>query len=251
MKVDVVVDVGNTRIKWGRCGEDRVLARVSLPPDGPRAWAAQATEWDLPIPLCWAVSGVHPERRDRFVEWLRQRGDMVIVLDNGDQLPISVKVEKPQAVGIDRLLDAVAARFLGGRADAIVVIDAGTAVTVDLLTSDGAFVGGAIFPGLRLMAGVLHEHTALLPLIDITHPNPALPGKDTAAAIRAGVYWAVVGGIKALIRQLLGQVDSRRGKVFITGGDAGLLLPVLDPSVEYWPTLTLEGIRIAAEALPG
>ena len=108
----------------------------------------------------------------------------------------------------------------------------------------------ANFPGFRLMAEVLHDHTALLPLVHIEEPNPPVPGTDTPAAICAGVYWAVTGGVKALIRQLTGQAGSRRGKVFITGGDAHLLLAVLEPDIEYCPTLTLEGVRIAAEALP-
>ena len=69
--------------------------------------------------------------------------------------------------------------------------------------------------------------------------------------MEAGIYWAVAGGIKALIRHLKGRAqDARHSVVFLTGGDAGRLLPVMDSDVIFWPEMTLEGIRLAAEALP-
>jgi type III pantothenate kinase len=250
MNVDIVVDVGNTRIKWGQCRDQRVHGYVSLPPDDAGAWAYQAAEWHLREQLGWAVSGVNPPRRDRLIDWIRQRGDTVYLLDDYRNLPLRVRVPAPARVGIDRLLNAVATRMSAGRCHCI-VIDAGSAVTVDWIDDEGSFRGGAIFPGLRLMAQALNRYTALLPLVEVREPNPPLPGDDTPSAIQAGVFWAVAGGIRALIRQLQAQISSsRRWKVFLTGGDAGALLPVMDRDFEYWPQMTLEGIRISAEALP-
>jgi type III pantothenate kinase len=251
MKVDVVVDVGNTRIKWGRCTEDGVVEITSLPPDDPRPWTEQLKDWKVTQPLNWGVSGVHPARRDRFVEWLRQRGDRAEVLDNYQQLPIVVRVPDPEKVGIDRLLNAVAAKIGAGRFDSIIIVDAGTAVTVDLVDQDGAFRGGAILPGFHLMTQSLHDYTALLPLVDVRESNPRLPGNNTESAIEAGVFWAVTGGVRALIRQLTARSGSHRGpEIFITGGNAELLLPVLEKEVRHYPQLTLEGIRLAIEAQP-
>jgi type III pantothenate kinase len=251
MKVDVVVDVGNTRIKWGRCTEEGVAEIASLPPEDPRPWEQQIKDWQFSEPLYWAVSGVHPQRRDRLVEWLRQRGNCVKVLDHYLQLPITVLVPAPESVGIDRLLNAVAAKIGAGRFDSIIIVDAGTAVTVDLVDQDGAFRGGAILPGFHLMTQSLHDYTALLPLVDVRESNPRLPGNNTESAIEAGVFWAVAGGVKALIRQLTARSGSHRGpEIFITGGNAELLLPVLEKEVRHYPQLTLEGIRLAIEAPP-
>ena len=105
------------------------------------------------------------------------------------------------------------------------------------------------------MAKALHEYTAALPLVEIDQVNPPLPGNSTAGAIRAGVFWAVAGGIKAVLRQMAARcrAASRHGRydpvVFLTGGDAELLAPVMDSWVIVWPEMTLEGIRIAAEGL--
>jgi type III pantothenate kinase len=198
MKPDIVVDVGNSRIKWGRCQADRVAELVALPPDDPDAWQRQLDLWDSGGEHLWAVSDVHPQRRDRLVEWLRGRGDRVELLD-WPRLPLTVGLPHPERVGIDRLLNAVAASSWRRRAGAVLV-SAGSAVTVDWLDEASVFRGGAIFPGLRLMAQALHEHTALLPLIQVQQADPPLPGTSTPEAMQAGIYWAAAGGIKALGR---------------------------------------------------
>jgi type III pantothenate kinase len=162
-------------------------------------------------------------------------------------LPLQVRLEKPDYVGIDRLLDAVAANSRRPAGTSAVIVDAGSAVTVDALDENGAFVGGAILPGLRLMAATLHEHTALLPQIDVPRHPPSSPGKSTIAAMEAGIFWAVAGGIRALIEQYAAAA-SAPPRVFLTGGDGPVLQTVL-PEAQLWPTMTLEGIRLSAEAL--
>jgi type III pantothenate kinase len=244
---DLVVDVGNTRIKWGRCAGGRLIDTVSLPADAPESWREQLTRWGLVGPLCWAVASVHPRRCDTLAAWARQRGDTVEVLDAWQRLPLRVLVEHPQRVGIDRLLDAVAANSRRRPGVRAVIIDAGSAVTVDCLDERGAFVGGAILPGLRLMAMALHEHTALLPLIDVPASPPPLPGTSTPEAMAAGVFWAVAGGTQALIREMAAQAGTPPD-VFLTGGDGPSLQPVLGPDVQLWPAMTLEGIRLTVEA---
>jgi type III pantothenate kinase len=261
MKPDMVADVGNSRIKWGRCKDGSVATTMALPPDDPAAWQQSVEYWSRGLPLTWAVSGVHPERRDRLADWLRQRGDTVLVVDSWRQLPVQVFLAHPERVGIDRLLNAVAARDRVQRRVPVLIIDAGSAVTVDLVDETGAFRGGGIFPGMRLMAQALHDYTALLPLVEVRSTNPPLPGTLTEGAIAGGIFWAVAGGIKALVRQLAARgrelADPHHSGsplhsvvVFLTGGDARLLAPVMDVEVQVWPTMTLEGIRLAAEALP-
>jgi type III pantothenate kinase len=245
MQPNVVADVGNSRIKWGRCLGDRVGEIVSLPPDDLPAWWQQLEAWERHRPAIWAIAGVHPAQCLQLAEWLRSRGKQVSLLDRAAQLPLQVQLDQPDRVGIDRLLNAVAVNTRRRPGYSAAIIDAGSAVTVDFLDGGGSFRGGAIFPGLRLMAKALHDHTALLPLVQVKEPAP-LPGPSTSAAIQGGVYWAVVGGVEAILRQLRthhGEMD-----VYLTGGDASVLAPNLATSHSVWPEMTLEGIRLSALA---
>jgi type III pantothenate kinase len=247
MRPNVVVDVGNTRIKWGLCGEDAVRSTCSLPHEDPRAWERQLDQWPEARGL-WVVSGVHPKRRDQLMEWLRARGQHVYLLDDPKDLPLRVLVARPEHVGVDRLLDAVAANSRRQGGAPAVIIDAGSAVTVDSVDDNGAFIGGAILPGMRLMAKALHDYTALLPLLPVPEKPPDVPGTNTPAAMELGIFWAVAGGIAALLREYRSYYKAKI-QVFLTGGDGPRLHPLF-PEAQLWTEMTLEGIRLSAEALP-
>ena len=249
MTPDVVVDIGNTAIKWGRCAAGEVAESVALPADDPAAWDKQAAHWGLGGSAgIWVLTSVHPARCSRLAGWLEQRGSAVRVLAEAHELPLHVSLERPDYVGIDRLLDAVAANGLRPPGRPAVVVDAGSAITVDWIDSDGTFVGGAILPGLRLMVQALHDHTALLPLIPAPQTAPPAPGTSTPAAMELGVYWSAVGGVLAVLAAYRRHFDAEPA-VFLTGGDGPALVGPLGPGVTHWPEMTLEGIRLTAEAL--
>src|SRR5919201_3920833 len=116
MTPDIVVDIGNTRVKFGLCGPAGVIATARLAAD-PLAWNHCLVDWRrehtvrIPSrPLRWAVAGVVPDLRDRLRAWITERGDSALVIDSFRQLPLDVQVEAPARVGIDRLLNAVATR---------------------------------------------------------------------------------------------------------------------------------------------
>lgn len=238
----VVVDVGNTRIKWGLCQGGAVVAEASLAPDDTEAWGRQLESWSLPTGQLWIASGVHPARCDALCAWLREQQQEVCLLKTAAELPLTVAVEHPDRVGIDRLLNAVAA--VSARVPAIIV-DAGSAVTVDWVDSAGIFRGGAIMPGLRLMARALHDYTALLPLVEVRRKAPPM-GQSTTAALESGIYYAVVGGVRALVERM----NECHGEptLYLTGGDGALIEKGLGRGT-LWPRMTMEGIRLAAEAL--
>jgi type III pantothenate kinase len=246
----VAVDIGNTRMKWGRCGHDGVEAVASLPADEPEVWSELLAGWGFTERVHWAVASVHPGRRAAFLSWARERGDDADVLVHHSQLPLEVHVEHPERVGIDRLLNAVAANALREPARAAVIIDAGTAVTVDAVDGNGAFRGGFILPGLWLMAQALHYYTALLPLVNDFRSVTPIPPLNTEDAIRAGVRESLAGGIMHLIGLLAKQLgNDQPTDNFLTGGDAATLLPALgERPPMHVPSLTLEGIRLAARA---
>src|SRR5262249_13158725 len=152
-------------------------------------------------PLTWALASVRPQSSERLRAWLEARGERVEVLSFARQLPLEVAVPIPDHVGIDRLLDAGAAKTVLPAGTGAVLIDAGSAVTVDWLDESHTFRGGTIFPGIRLMAEALHSYTAFLPLVTVRHPVPALPCDATTPAMQTGIFLAVAGGIAEAVRR--------------------------------------------------
>jgi len=237
---ELVADVGNSRIKWGIVGRSQLDELMTLPLDEPAAWEAAFRERLLPDPRRCTIAGTNPDGRNRLATWLRSRGSQVNILDDYHQVPITVLVDKPETVGIDRLLNAAA---ISQKAIPAIVVCAGSAVTVDLVDREGAFRGGAIFPGFRLMAKSLRDYTARLPYIN---PFPDIesivPGTNTKSAIEAGIAHAVHGGIDRLVRNL--RIQAGPARVFLAGGDAHLLTNLECQPEVVGPYLTLEGMRL-------
>jgi type III pantothenate kinase len=254
--LDAVVDIGNSRIKLCRCDANglvlpvRAFQRID---DGSRS--AILGDWAFTSPKVWAVASTVPEARAEFRNWATARGDRAIEIDSPAKIPIRMAVDEPNRVGIDRLLNAFAASALVKAGQPAIIIDAGSAVTVDLLDESARFAGGTIFPGVRLMALALHTHTAQLPLVETLGPLPGgPPGKNTEDAMRLGIIHAVAGGIDAVVRETAASC-SIAPRLFLVGGDmspqlAGLLQCRHAFRSEFRPALTLEGIFRAASQLP-
>jgi type III pantothenate kinase len=255
VKPDVVVDIGNSRIKWGDCRSGKVGELfASLAGDNPEEWEAQLHKWELRSQLTWAVAGVQPRWQEVFTRWAEARGDRIQAVTH-ERISIPIEVDEPKAVGIDRLLNALAANRMKPTTAQAIVISVGTAVTVDLVLENGSFAGGAIFPGPRLMAESLHQFTAKLPLVkieEVDHSPP--PGANTQSAIRNGISFAIMGGASLLVGAMITKRTQNVSTwVFMTGGALGNMEIFPFDKVErikFCPNLTLEGIRIAAESLP-
>jgi type III pantothenate kinase len=167
-------------------------------------------------------------------------------------LPIELAVRQPANLGIDRALAALAVNRIRAVQTPAIVISLGTACTVNLISADGVFQGGAILPGFTMAANALHQGTALLPLVSAE--NLSLPengvGKNTAEAIYSGIYWGMVGAIEKLIAQQCRNCATP-SQLFLTGGDAPLVAGALEEAghrVRLMPHLVLSGIAIACEA---
>ncbi len=173
------------------------------------------------------------------------------------RVPMDMDVKEPDRVGLDRLLGAFAAWRRVGRA--CVVIDCGTATTVNVVSAKGVFLGGAIFPGPAVLARALARGTAQLPEVA---PGPAASavGKSTEEAIRAGAWFGWQGGVLALLGAALSEVGDD-APVFLTGGDRDALAPEVPALIasgcgggkrsakrgrcEVVPELVLEGLVLA------
>jgi type III pantothenate kinase len=130
----------------------------------------------------------------------------------------------------------------------VIIVDSGTATTVDLVGADGVFAGGAILAGFELSALALHRYTALLPLVppsDLKGTDPAPVGKNTRDAIRSGLFWGHIGAVKELVARL-GQSQATVPQVILTGGAAALLAPHLPGRVRSESNLPLKGLAIVA-----
>ena len=147
----------------------------------------------------WFLGSVNQSSAARLLDWLRsERPHDRQTLLTAAQLPLEVNLPRPDLVGVDRLLDALAAKRLCRPGQPTIVVDVGTAVTVDLLSPAGAFMGGAILPGMAMSARALHECTEQLPLVDVSQlaAFPPAWADSTLAAIRPGwpgAYWAACG----------------------------------------------------------
>ncbi|HEX3151471.1 MAG TPA: type III pantothenate kinase [Gemmataceae bacterium] len=251
---DAVVDIGNSRVKFCRVTNGRLELPVrGLPADDLAAWERLASEWGTAI-RTWAVASTVPERLRQFIAWAESRGEKVIAIDAARKIPIGVSVDEPNRVGLDRLLNVLAVKAAGRPGEPAIIVDAGSAVTIDLLHERGSFAGGVIFPGLRLMALSLKEHTAALPLVDAASAlPPGPPGTNTEAAIKLGLLYAIAGGADAVVREMASRCTIAP-RICLTGGDmspqlAGLMQSRHQFRSEIRPALTLEGILHAAEYL--
>jgi type III pantothenate kinase len=249
----IAVDIGNSRIKLGLFREREAAGlpdpETTLHLDGRRpeydrlcSWLAEAGNIEQ---FAWHIGSVNRATTSQLIDWLHDhRGeDEIILLTSGD-LPLTVRVPQPDKVGVDRLIDAVAANRLRTPGRKAVVVDSGSAITVDLVDADGVFCGGAILPGVAMSARAMHEFTDLLPLIDTAEltEQPAALGTDTAAAMRAGLFWGAVGAVRQLVEQLAGD----DAEVFLTGGAGPAVAELLSANARFVPHLTLAGIALAA-----
>ena len=170
-------------------------------------------------------------------------------------MPIAIRVDRPAEVGADRLVNALAAhRIYGAPA---VVVDFGTATTFDAVAPDGAYVGGAIAPGLELGLEALAERTAQLPRVQLRLPDRAI-GRDTVSAIQSGAvigYQALAAGLLARIREELAAaagISPREVRAILTGGlSQAPWVKSLEGIDAIDPELTLRGLAILHAEVAG
>ena len=250
----IAVDIGNSRTKLG----------LFVPPDvaplphpermlswGPPWRIAELEQWLAAAPdgFDWRVASVNRTGTARLLDWLDRRAAGRVHVLSVTDVPLAVRVEEPDKVGLDRLANALAADRLRAAERGAIVVDLGSAITVDVVATDGAFLGGAILPGIAMSARALHEFTDLLPLEPMSElaqpPSPL--GKTTSGCLQAGLYWGAIGGVRELIARLATEVE--RPQLFVTGGAgaaaAGLLTGAGEAPAVLVPHLTLAGIALA------
>ncbi|HHY88959.1 MAG TPA: type III pantothenate kinase [Chloroflexi bacterium] len=246
----LTIDVGNTNITLGLFEGERLGARWRLA----TAHDRMADEYGLQMLGLLNHSGCSPSQLEgiclgsvvppltgRLIQACRQYlSDNILVIDHTVETGVPVLYDDPRAVGADRILDAVAVvERYGGPA---CVVDFGTATTFDAISAEGAYLGGAIFPGIGISADALFARAAKLPRVELEAPGKVI-GTNTVHSIQAGLVYGYVSLVEGMIERFR-QVLGPDMKVIATGGLAEIIARETDSLQYIAPWLTLEGLRI-------
>ncbi|MGC6464823.1 MAG: type III pantothenate kinase [Akkermansiaceae bacterium] len=235
--MNLLIDNSNTRTKFALHDETSLFEWRAIIPTSEITRDRLSKELDGikydSVTLCSVV----PEAAETIESFFEKKPLHRITSDSN--MPISIEYPKPEQVGADRLANSAAA-FLEYKGPAI-VIDFGTAVTFDVISKEGAYIGGVIAPGTAALRDYLHRKTALLPAIKLKEPKTAI-GQSTKGAMLTG---AVIG-YRGLVREILTAVSAELEgdpTIIATGGDASLISSGLEAIEVLDPDLTLRGIQ--------
>lgn len=242
MKNDLLaVDIGNTSVLFAYFSGNRLLKTFRIPTRDHKTKALSAVRDHFPLKKIEAIviASVVPSA-DRFFKktFPSRLGLRTLVIGRDIQPPITNRYKKPKQVGMDRLMNAVAA-FQKYKKE-VIVIDFGTAITFDVISKKGEYLGGVIAPGIEISLEALFERTALLPKIRLSRPKSIL-GADTVESIRAGCSFGI-GGLCDRIVQKIKELKGFDPVVVATGGYAHFMSHYCDSIDKIDPTLTLHGI---------
>ncbi|HEY5550687.1 MAG TPA: type III pantothenate kinase [Opitutaceae bacterium] len=249
----ICLDIGNTHIHAGVFGGDalRFQFRKATHPIGSSDelgvfFKAVLRENEIDprevheVAICSVVPAVLYTVRSAAVKYFKATP---FILQTGVKTGLKIRYRNPAEVGADRVANAIAARHRHP-GKPLIVVDCGTATTLDVITTSGEYLGGAILPGIGVSAEALSSKTARLPSVEIERPKVAL-GRTTAESIVSGLYHGQVGAIRELCAQLTCEAfGDERPVVLGTGGfsrllaDAGLFDGIV-------PELVLEGLALA------
>jgi type III pantothenate kinase len=248
----LVIDVGNTNTVLGLMDGVEVKAQVRMT-TRPRTTdevgifmiqalqhrgiALEQLEGAI---ICSVVPTVVYELQKACARYL---GLDALIVGRNLRTKIKVRTDNPREVGADRIVNAVAAleRFGGP----VIIVDFGTATTVDCVNADGEYIGGAIAPGFRVSEEALVSKTAKLPRVEVIRPERAI-GRNTVSAIQSGLYFGYVGLVDALARRCRAELGGDP-RVVATGGLASMLAQDSEVIQTVDPHLTLRGLALLFE----
>jgi type III pantothenate kinase len=249
----LTIDIGNTNITLGlyegeslRAAWRLATAHTRMPDEYGLQMLGLLAHAGCPLEAIEgiALASVVPPLTGTFMQaCAKYLGHRPLVVDAGVRTGVQIRVEEPRSVGADRVVDAAAAfRLYGGPA---CIVDFGTATTFDAISAEGAYLGGAIAPGMGIAAEALFVQTAKLPRVELARP-PAAIGRNTVHAMQAGLVFGYVGLVEGMVARFRAELGPDM-KVIGTGGLVDLIAaetPVIEIKA---PWLTLEGLRIVWE----
>lgn len=233
MRSILAIDIGNTNITVGLFNGSRLIRKYKIP-TGLRSLRF------LPADMA-ILSSVVPKALPGVVSSLKKAGICEItVVGRNVKVPIRNMYKAKSQVGQDRLVNAFAVKYIYG--SPAVVVDFGTAITFDIISKRGDYLGGLILPGIELSLKSLYERTALLPKVELKD-EPHIIGKDTRSSMRGGIlfgFGAMCDGLISRYRKMLG----KSMKVIATGGNAQLIKKYAGSIQVVDEDLTLKGLLL-------
>lgn len=233
--MNLVVDIGNSRTKLYIFNENEIVNKTVCDAVSPELMLELLKKKDIGTVLFSSVA----RDVDDILDLVIAQGKKGIVFDHNTPIPIQNLYKTPQTLGLDRLAAAVGANELFPNQN-IVIIDAGTAITIDFITTENQFIGGNISPGLNTRYKALHNYTNKLPLLELKSEWSVL-GSNTETAITSGVQQGIVFELLGYINWFNQQYNNV--KTIITGGDAQLLAKKMQQSIIVEPDLVLKGLN--------
>lgn len=250
----LAVDIGNTNIEFGVFEKRELKCRFRLGTNR----EITSDEIGLFLTQFFVINGISKENIEDVVittvvpqvmysvnnAMRKYIGKTPLVV--GDNLPCPVQnlYDNPKEVGADRLVNTLAAYSSYG--GPLVVVDFGTATTFDVVSKTGAYLGGAIYPGIKISVEALFEKTAKLPRVELVKSDFAI-GKNTVGSMQAGILFGYVGAVGNIVRKM-GEELGEPPRVIATGG-LSRLIGEMQPGLFYAVdrTLTLDGLAIIYE----
>lgn len=248
----MLLDVGNSSVKWALCRESRLAERGRFIHIGNDFSRLASEAWGhLPEPAAVTVANVAGRRMEQAITgWTRAKWNITpgYLRATGTAAGVQNAYTDPARLGVDRWASLVAAhRDYDGP---VCIIDCGTAITMDAVDADGVHLGGLIMPGLGSMKRSLVTDTADIRIAgDDSHLPQTLLARDTRDAVNYGVVYMAAAAIDRIILDF-GAAPGERAEVIITGGDADVLLPLLARRPRHDPDLVLRGIAVLAGESP-
>lgn len=251
----LAVDIGNTNITLGAFDGDKLVThwRVAT------RRHMTADEFAVTLHGLFELAGIHaPDESllgaavssvvptlDRSLrEWGRRYLEgRILVVDRNTDTGLKVCYTPPEAVGADRLVNAVAARAAGE--GPCIIVDFGTATTLDVVTSDGSYIGGAIFPGVGIASEALFHAASKLPRADLEAPGKAI-GQTTATSLSSGMVYGYAAFVDGMVRRFRKELGAEV-RAIATGGLAELICAETETVDTVDPWLTLTGLRLIWE----
>jgi type III pantothenate kinase len=250
----VAVSVGNTNTSFALYADLEGSAFGSLPSgDGAAIASAVLERFEAlsdALQSAVVIASVNAAAADALTDALRSSlPTKVFRLGEDLDIPLQGRLDPEALTGQDRILNALAAYETMGQA--CVVVDAGTAITIDFVDGEGVFHGGAIAPGVRMALDAMHRGTSALPKVEFAAPDAdSFFGRDTTQAMLHGAFYGARGLVRLLTERYAEAYDAYP-PVIATGGDARALFEQDELVDRIVPDLTLRGIAIACRSALG